>query len=463
MLRLLFNGNNGKMFLDYKIIFWSNCKMLDKDKQIWFIGIKGTGMAALALLLHDLGYQVAGSDIAKYTFTQEPLAKAGIKVVDFAADNIKQTGQVVVKGNAFKADNVEVAACTANNVAWQSYPDTVEEVVKMHTSIGVAGTHGKTSTTGLLAHVLGAAVPTSYLIGDGEGQGVADSKFFVYEADEYRRHFLAYHPDYQIMTNIDFDHPDYFKDQADYTAAFQTAAKQTKKALFVWGGNQHLQQLQTDIPKYTYGFDENDDFQAVEINRSTTGSTFTALAHGQNIGRYTVHLFGDHNILNTLAVIAVAYTEKVPQAVIQQGLSSYQGAKRRFAEVDYGNLNIIDDYAHHPTEMRATIQAARQKFPGKRLVVVFQPHTFSRTKKYADDFVNILRGVDKAYLTPIYASAREQAGDISSEDLTAQIPNSEVIDLDNIGDLTQNRDSVIIFMGAGDITKYETAFEKLLQ
>ena len=332
----------------------------------------------------------------------------------------------------------------------------------MHTSIGVSGTHGKTSTTGLLAHVLGEAAPTSYLIGDGEGKGVKDSRFFVYEADEYRRHFLAYHPDYQIMTNIDFDHPDYFKDQADYTSAFQTAADQTRKGLFVWGGNERLRKLHSDIPKYTYGFEDNDDFQAVNIKRTTKGSSFTVVNHGKNIGEFQIHLFGDHNILNTTAVIAVAYTEKIPVADIKKGLLTYHGAKRRFSEKDFGDINIIDDYAHHPTEMRATIQAARQKFPQKKLVVVFQPHTFSRTKKYAKDFEKILRDVDKAYVTPIYASAREASGDISSNDLVAKIPGSEVIDLDNIADLAQNKNSVIVFMGAGDIQKYEDALEEML-
>lgn len=437
--------------------------MLDKNRQIWFIGIKGTGMASLALLLNDLGYHVAGSDIEKYTFTQVPLEKAGINIAQFAADNIKDSGQVIVKGNAFKNDNVEVKACEDKKIAWQSYPDTVEEIVQMHTSIGVSGTHGKTSTTGILASVMTQAAPTSYLIGDGEGKGIKNSRFFVYEADEYRRHFLAYHPDYQIMTNIDFDHPDYFKDQADYTSAFQTAADQTKKALFVWGGNERLKTLQSKVPKYTYGFENEDDFQAVNVNRTTSGAEFSVLAHGKKIGDFTIHLFGDHNILNVTAVVAVAYTENVPLADIQKGLLSYRGAKRRFSEKDFGNINIIDDYAHHPTEMRATIQAARQKFPHKRLVVVFQPHTFTRTKKYAPEFEEILRQVDKAYITPIYASAREASGDITSADLVAKIPGSEVIDLDNIADLAQNKDSVIVFMGAGDIQKYEDALEKLLQ
>lgn len=436
--------------------------MLDKNKQIWFIGIKGTGMASLALLLNDLGYHVAGSDIEKYTFTQGPLEKAGVPIAKFDADNIQDSGQVIVKGNAFKNDNVEVKACEDKKIEWQSYPDTVEEVVQMHTSIGVSGTHGKTSTTGILARVLSEAAPTSYLIGDGEGKGIKNSRFFVYEADEYRRHFLAYHPDYQIMTNIDFDHPDYFKDQNDYTSAFQTAADQTKKALFVWGGNARLRALKAKVPKYTYGFEKDDDFQAVNISRTTKGARFTVLAQGKKIGDFVIHLFGDHNILNATAVIAVSYTEKIPLEDIQKGLLSYKGAKRRFSEKDFGNINIIDDYAHHPTEMRATIQAARQKFPDKRLVVVFQPHTFTRTKKYAKDFEEILRGVDKAYITPIYASAREASGDISSNDLIAKIPGSEVIDFNNIADLAQNKNSVIVFMGAGDIQKYEDALEKLI-
>lgn len=436
--------------------------MLDKNKLYWFIGIKGTGMASLALILHDLGYKVAGSDIAKHTFTEDPLIKAGIKVTTFNKDNINND-EIIVKGNAFKDENVEVAEAKKLNVPMQSYPDTVEEIIKMHTSIGVAGAHGKTSTTGLLAHVLSEVAPTSYLIGDGEGKGVANSRFFVYEADEYRRHFLAYHPDYQIMTNIDFDHPDYFKNIEDTQAAFQSAAVQTKKGLFVWSDDPRLAKIKVNIPKYTYGFKDSDDFQAYDVKKSTTGTTFSVKADGKEIGTFSTHLFGDHNIMNTLAVIGVAYTEKVPMEDIKKGLLTYKGAKRRFSEKDFGDIVVIDDYAHHPTEMRATIQAAHQKFPGKELVAIFQPHTYSRTKEFASEFVDILKTVDKAYITPIFGSAREKTGDISSSDLTKQIPGSEVITLDNIADLTKHHDAVLVFMGAGDIPKYEAAYEKLLK
>ncbi|MFK3588624.1 UDP-N-acetylmuramate--L-alanine ligase [Lactobacillus sp. 23-2] len=438
--------------------------MLDKTKQIWFIGIKGTGMASLALILHDLGYNVAGSDIDKYTFTQDPLKAAGIEVASFSKDNIKGEGQVIVKGNAFKSDNIEVAACEEKGVAWQSYPDTVEEIVQQYTSIGVAGSHGKTSTTGLLATVLSEAAPTSFLIGDGMGKGVKNSRFFVYEADEYRRHFLAYHPDYQIMTNVDFDHPDYFKDRDDYASAFQTAADQTKKALFVWGDDERLKQITPKTAKkYTYGLKETDDFQAFDVKKTTQGATFHVKADGKDLGEFEIHLFGDHNIMNATAVIAVAYTEGVDLDLVKDGLVKYHGAKRRFSEKDFGDTVVIDDYAHHPTELRATIQAARQKYPDRKLVTVFQPHTYSRTKEFEEDYVDILKGVDKAYLTPIYGSAREKSGDIKSEDITSQIPGAEVIDFDNLKDLLNYKGDCIVFMGAGDIPKYEVAFEDMLQ
>ncbi|ASW12352.1 UDP-N-acetylmuramate--L-alanine ligase [Lactobacillus delbrueckii subsp. lactis DSM 20072] len=438
--------------------------MLDKTKQIWFIGIKGTGMASLALILHDLGYKVAGSDIDKYTFTQDPLEAAGIEVASFSKDNIKGSGQVIVKGNAFKSDNIEVAACEEKGVAWQSYPDTVEEIVQQYTSIGVAGSHGKTSTTGLLATVLGEAAPTSFLIGDGMGKGVKDSRFFVYEADEYRRHFLAYHPDYQIMTNVDFDHPDYFKDRDDYASAFQTAADQTKKGLFVWGDDERLQKIQPKTAKkYTYGLKDSDDFQAFDVVKTTEGAKFHVRAQGKDLGEFTIHLFGDHNVMNATAVIAIAFTEGIDLDVVRKGLVKYTGAKRRFSEKDFGDTVVIDDYAHHPTELRATIQAARQKFPDRKLVTIFQPHTYSRTKEFEEEYVEILKGVDKAFLTPIYGSAREVAGDIKSEDITSQIPGAEVIDFDNLKDLLAYKGDCIVFMGAGDIPKYEVAFEEMLE
>lgn len=437
-------------------------KLLNKSEQYYFLGIKGTGMAGLALVMHDLGYKVMGSDIEKYTFTQEPLLNAGIEVLNFAPENIK-TGMTIIKGNAFKEDNVEVAKALELNVPMQSYPDTLGMLLGDYTSIGIAGAHGKTSTTGLMAHVLGGVDTTSFLVGDGTGKGIPDSKFFVYEADEYRRHFLAYHPDYLVMTNIDFDHPDYFKDINDVASAFQTAASQVKKGLFVWGDDANLQKISVTIPKYTYGFNDTDDYQVSNITKNPEGSKFNVSYKGTDLGQFAIHLFGDHNILNATAVVGVAHQEGLNLETVREELLTYAGTKRRFAEKDFGDVVVIDDYAHHPTEIKVTLEAARQKFPDRKVVAVFQPHTYSRTLKFADQFAEILKQADKVYLTPIFGSARENAGDISSEILAKKIsPETEVITKENIADLTVNHNSVMVFMGAGDIQKYEDLYEQLL-
>ena len=266
------------------------------------------------------------------------------------------------------------------------------------------------------------------------------------------------------MTNVDFDHPDYFKDRDDYASAFQTAADQTKKGLFVWGDDERLQKIQPKTAKkYTYGLKDSDDFQAFDVVKTTEGAKFHVRANGEDLGEFTIHLFGDHNVMNATAVIAIAFTEGIDFDVVRKGLVKYTGAKRRFSEKDFGDTVVIDDYAHHPTELRATIQAARQKFPDRKLVTIFQPHTYSRTKEFEEEYVEILKGVDKAFLTPIYGSAREKAGDIKSEDITSQIPGAEVIDFDNLKDLLDYKGDCIVFMGAGDIPKYEVAFEEMLE
>ena len=256
---------------------------MDKDTIYYFIGIKGSGMSSLALILHDEGYQVEGSDVDGYVFTQDGLAAAGIKVLPFNPDNLRE-GLTVIAGNAFTDDHPEIKRAREMGLKVVRYHEFLGQLLAAYTSIGVAGTHGKTSTTGLLAHVLGGVDKTSYLIGDGTGKGVPDARFFVFEADEYRRHFIAYHPDYMIMTNVDFDHPDYYKDLADVESAFQQAASQVKKGLFAWGEDTSLRKLHADVPVYYYGTADNDDFQAKNIVRTTTGSEFDVEHRGEPIG-----------------------------------------------------------------------------------------------------------------------------------------------------------------------------------
>lgn len=219
---------------------------MNNQKNYYFVGIKGTGMASLARILNDLGNHVEGSDIEKETFTQAPLEKAEIAIHRFDPANLKP-GMIIVKGNAFNDDHPEIVQANKMGLTVQTYPETVEQVIENNTSIGIAGAHGKTSTTGLLSHVLSNVEPTSYLIGDGVGHGEPDSRFFVFEADEYRDHFLAYHPDYAIMTNIDFDHPDYFKDIDDVRNSFENYGKQVKKGIFAWGDDENLRKLDVDV------------------------------------------------------------------------------------------------------------------------------------------------------------------------------------------------------------------------
>lgn len=435
---------------------------MDMDATYFFVGIKGTGMSSLALILHDKGCKVMGSDIDKYTFTQRGLEQAGIKILPFNADNIKP-GMIIVAGNAFNDDQEEIANAKEMGLKVMRYPEVVEMIIEETTSIGVAGAHGKTSTTGLLAHVMSGVSPTSYLVGDGSGKGTPDARFFVFEADEYRRHFVAYHPDYTIMTNIDFDHPDYFTGIDDVCDAFETLARQTKKGIFAWGEDKNLRKLNANVPIYYYGTEDNDDFVAKNIKRTTTGSSFDVYFHDQFLGNFETHLFGEHNVLNTLAVIAVSYFEKIDLGKVKQELLTFKGVKRRFTEKTVADMVIIDDYAHHPHEIRATLDAARQQYPNKKLIAVFQPHTFTRTIALMDDFAKSLNIADQVYLTDIFGSIRENSGNVSSADLGKKITKGgEVLKLDNMSPLLDYHDAVVIFMGAGDIQKYERVYEQLL-
>lgn len=428
----------------------------------YFIGIKGSGMASLALILHDQGFEVAGSDIEQYTFTQTPLEDAGIKIYAFDANNI-EPGWIIVRGNSFEDDQVEVARAIEMKLEIKTYPEMVEQLVNETTSIGVAGAHGKTSTTGLLAHVLSGVATTNYLIGDGTGKGMPGARFFAFEMDEYRRHFMDYTPDYAIMTNIDFDHPDYFSGIDDVRSAFQDLANQVKKAIFAWGDDEQLRKLETNVPIYYYGFNDSDDFIAKNVVRNQSGATFDVYYRENHLGQFKTNQFGAHGILNTLAVIAVAYFEKLDLELLKHELLSFDGVKRRFQISHISTGVMIDDYAHHPSEIKATIDAARQKYPDKEIVAIFQPHTFSRTKAYFDDYVNILDTADAVFLTEIFTSARETSGDIKSADIGAKLNKFKgILHEDSMEQLLAYNDAVFVFMGAGDLQKYEKIFKKMV-
>lgn len=424
-----------------------------------FVGIKGAGMSPLAQILHDMKYTVQGSDVPKYFFTQEALERKGIPVLPFDENNIKE-GQIIIAGNAFPDDHEEIVRAKELGLQVYRYHHFLGDFIQKFTSIAVTGTHGKTSTTGLLAHVVDAAKPTSFLIGDGTGKGEVDSEYFVFEACEYRRHFLSYKPSYAIMTNIDFDHPDYFKDIDDVVDAFQTMALQVNKGIIACGDDAKLQQIQAKVPVVYYGFGEHNDFHATNVQTSEIGTTFDVSVRNTFYGTFTIPNFGKHHILNALAVIALCHYENIDIDIIQKQLRNFPGVKRRFTEKAYGSQILIDDYAHHPTEIKATIESVQQKYPERNVIAIFQPHTFTRTKTFLDDFAESLSTANAVYLCDIFGSARENVGELSIENLREKINNSEIITEDTIDKLSKHDKSVLLFMGAGDIQKYQEAYEK---
>ncbi|MFJ8245834.1 UDP-N-acetylmuramate--L-alanine ligase [Peribacillus asahii] len=427
-----------------------------------FVGIKGSGMSALAQVLHDLKLEVQGSDYEKQFFTQIALEKAGITILPFSEENIKP-GMTVIAGNAFPDTHPEITRATELGLPIVRYHRFLGDFLKNFTSVAVTGAHGKTSTTGLLAHVMGGVKPTSYLIGDGTGKGVEQSEYFVFEACEYRRHFLSYYPDYAIMTNIDFDHPDYYANIEDVFDAFQTMALQVNKGIIACGDDEQLQSIQAKVPVILYGFAEENDFQGKNISVTEEGTTFDVYVRNTFYETFTIPTFGKHSVLNALGVIALCKYERLDTEVVKARLKTFGGVKRRFTEKEIGSQILIDDYAHHPTEITATIDSARQKYPNREIVAVFQPHTFTRTQTFITQFADSLNLADKVYLCDIFGSARENQGKLSIEDLQEKIPGAKLLEEDKTSVLQQHENSVILFMGAGDIQKFQVAYEQLLQ
>ena len=424
-----------------------------------FVGIKGAGMSSLAQIMHDLGHEVQGSDIEKYVFTEGALKNKGIKILPFSVDNIHE-GMVVIQGNAFPDTHEEIVRAHELKLDVIRYHDFLGQVINQYTSVAVTGAHGKTSTTGLLSHVMNGDKKTSFLIGDGTGMGLPGSDYFAFEACEYRRHFLSYHPDYAIMTNIDYDHPDYFKNIDDVASAFQEMANNVKKAIIAWGDDEHLRNLKADVPIYYYGLSKNDDVYADNIQITENGTQFDVYINGEYYDHFLTPQYGNHNVQNALAVITISYLEKMDVNNIKEALETFGGVKRRFNETFVSKQVLVDDYAHHPREISATIETARKKYPNKDVVAVFQPHTFSRTQAFLDEFADALSKADHVFLCEIFGSIRENTGELTIQDLINRIDGSALIDENSIDVLEKFDNAVILFMGAGDIQKIQGAYEE---
>lgn len=425
-----------------------------------FVGIKGSGMSALAQILFDMGETVQGSDIEKEFFTEKSLREKGITILPFNQENIKE-GMTIIAGNAFNDDHEEIVRAHELGLTVTRYHDFLGNFMSQYTSVAVTGSHGKTSTTGLLSHVMNGDKKTSYLIGDGTGMGMPGSEYFAFEACEYRRHFLSYSPDYAIITNIDFDHPDYFASMSDVFNAFQEMTKKVKKAIVACGDDENLRDIKADIPIYYYGFKEDNKVVAKNMKTTPQGTQFEVYIDGELFDTFVTPMYGDHQVLNALAVITICHLEGLDNAAVKRALSTFGGVKRRFSEKIQDEQILIDDYAHHPTEIKATLQSAHLKYPERKVIAIFQPHTFSRTSAFLEDFANSLKLADKVYLCDIFGSVREDSGELTIGDLQILIPGAELINESNVNLLKQYKDAVVIFMGAGDIQKIQVAYENL--
>ena len=418
-----------------------------------FIGIKGSGMSSLAQIAYDMGHEVQGSDEETYFFTQEKLEQRNIPMYGYNVENIKE-GFEVILGNAFDETHIEYRAAKDLGLKIYTYAQFLGKLLDEIPSIAVTGAHGKTTTSTMVSNIFKHNFVTSYLIGDGTGHGEKNSDYIVAEACEYYRHFLAYHPKYAIVTNIDFDHPDYFNDEHDMFDAFQSFVNQVKDTVVICGDDRLASQLKPSTAKVvTYGFNEGNDYQIKNVKTTSENSEFDVYKNSELLGTFTMAVFGLHDISNATSAIALADICGLSTDEIQQSLGSYHHAERRFTEHKVGTNVVVDDYAHHPSEIKATIDSARRKYSDKQIIAIFQPHTYTRTAKFLNEFAESLLTADKVFLCPIFASVREKEKIVGIEDLQKVTPGSEIIYGEENLDKLNFDNSVILFMGAGNINK----------
>ena len=428
------------------------------------IGIKGTGMSTLAQMLYDMGNEVSGYDDAKdYKFTQKGLEKRGIKIF-YDGNHSIDKDTIVTASRAFSDEHPEMKRVKELGLTFKPYNEVVGEITKEFDTISVSGTHGKTTTTSLLKHLFENTIGCNYFIGDGTGHIDMKNRLLVIESDEFNRHFLAYHPKKVIITCIELEHTEIYKDLEDTIKTFEQFANKAENVI-ANGDDLNIRKINFNNKVVFYGEDESNDYIIKDIKLETTGSTFTLYKKDELIDTFTVPLYGHHMVMNTVASIISALDEGVSKEKIKELLPTFKNANRRFAETKVGDTIIVDDYAHHPTEVKVTLEAIRQKYPDKKLTVVFRPNTYSRTSRFKKEFADALKVADKVYLTPIKCD-REDPKDyppIKSEDIIELIPGSELVDDDTVSKVLKDKDGVVAFMGCATVSHLIENFTKALE
>ncbi len=400
--------------------------MYGRIRKIHFIGIGGIGMSGIAELLLNLDYRVSGSDLRESDTTRRLRELGGEITIGHSEENISGV-DVVVTSTAVKADNPEVVAAHREHIAVIPRAEMLAELMRMKYGIAVAGTHGKTTTTSMMAIVLGHAGidPTSVIGGKldalGSNAKLGRGKFLVAEADESDGSFMHLAPTIAVVTNIDEDHLDFYSGIEEIREIFVNFINKVPfygRAVLCLDDPQIQEILPLVKKRYlTYGLSSQADFFATEIRMRQGRTSFLAHYQGKELGRISFRMPGRHNVLNALAVLAVAVELAVPFRTIVGGFRNFSGVQRRFQVRDeIAGVMIVDDYGHHPAEIRATLAAAKSGWK-KRVVAVFQPHRYSRTQALFDDFLTAFYQADKVIVTDVYAAGETQVEGADAEAL----------------------------------------------
>ncbi len=442
-----------------------------KPLSIHFIGIGGISMSGLAEILLEEGFQVSGSD-AKESALTDALEKKGAKIYyGQRASNISDSVQAVVYTAAIHPDNPEFSRAKEKGLPMLTRAELLGQIMRnYHTPVAVAGTHGKTTTTSMISHILlkGECDPTisvgGILPAIGGNIRVGNSEIFLTEACEYTNSFLSFFPKISIILNMDADHLDFFKDIDDIRRSFRKFAEllPADGTLIINADTPEYEAVIRDLPcrVITYGLTSPADYTASGITYDSYGhASFTVSCQGAILGTCSLKVPGIHNVSNALASIAAGRILGLSWKVITAGLESFTGTDRRFQyKGTVGGVTIIDDYAHHPTEIQATLRAATN-YPHKKIWCVFQPHTYTRTKALLPEFAGALALADHVVLADIYAARETDTLGISSEDLQKKIsalgtpceyfPTFDEIENFLLENCTQG--DLLITMGAGDV------------
>lgn len=442
---------------------------------IFFIGIGGAGMGGIAEVLLNEGYRISGSDIQDGPMTQR-LSQLGVDVkIGHRADNVEGM-DVVVVSSAINEQNPEIIVAREKRIPIIRRAEMLAELMRFRHGIAVAGTHGKTTTTSLISTIFAEAqYDPTFVIGGllnsaGTNARLGKSRYLIAEADESDASFLHLQPMVSVVTNIEADHMDTYG--GDFSKVKSTFVDFLSNLPFygqaiVCGDDENIQEIRPRIGRsiLTYGFGADNDYRAENIKLSFGKANFTVIRPQQAPLEITLNLTGNHNVLNALAAIAVATDEGIDDDAIIRALASFGGIGRRFEllgvfKTSKGDVCLVDDYGHHPTEVKATIAAARANWPNNRLVMVYQPHRYTRTRDLYEDFVEVLSSVDVLLLLDVYAASEQPIEGADSKSLCRSIRQRGQIEPIYVGDkdalpgilanIMQNSD-IVMTQGAGNI------------